>query len=276
MKKTILLSLILVLIATICMLTACNNSATPISRAWANNEVIAYDVYDTAIGEVRVKVGEAKFTTTSNLTDADKAISADANAKVTVEGKKTDVCEYKTVFYAKTQTVLCYEKNFTDLKNEKNNYVLKAKHDGKKYSYEITYPNDESKNKSGDLKVGASGYTDEEYIYFYIRCYDLSNVPSSITVADPFSDEVIKLASKVTSTKAAVAVGTDFFGSDTLECTQVAITRTETPIGAPMYAYYYQSETSYGDYSIIKSNKIPVQITENNLTYILKEFSATK
>ena len=70
MKKTILLSLILVLIATICMLTACNNSATPISRAWANNEVIAYDIYDTAIGEVRVKVGEAKFTTTSNLTDA--------------------------------------------------------------------------------------------------------------------------------------------------------------------------------------------------------------
>ena len=128
-------------------------------------------------------------------------------------------------------------------------------------------------SESGKLNVGASGYTDNEFLYFFIRCYDLSSsAPSSINVADPFSDSVVKLSCSIAAQNAVVNTETSL---NATACYKVNVSRTQTPIGGGLSVYYLPktAELTFGQGSIIKSCGFPTRIEENNISFVLRDFS---
>lgn len=269
MKKFIV-SVLMIAVAVV--FVSCTGGGTTVDQSWARNESLSYSVYDSDKGGA--KVGDASFVTTTVLSDEDKAAESKADTKMTSTlriGESTRV----TVFYAKIYNVLSLTSKYTDGTDPKADYELTAHHDGKNYVYSLKYPNAPEKNKDGKLNVGKSGYTDAEFLYFYVRCYDISAVPSSIKIADPFTDTVTTVSCKATASNASVATESAL---GTVICNKVEINRSETPVGRGISIYYLPEtkEYTYGEGSMIKSVCFPTKIVENNISFVLNDFSASK
>ena len=253
-------------------LAACSGGGTTIDQSWAANETLEYNITDSDKGNA--VVGNASFVTTTKLSEEDKTASPDADTKMTATVKIGNITRV-TVYYAKIYKVLKLISTYTDTDNPENNYVLNAYHDDKNYVYKLEYPSAKNKNKEGKLNVGESGYSDGEFLYFYIRCHDISAVPSSIKVADPFTDTVTTLTCTAEANNASVATSTEL---GTVTCDKVNVNRADTPVGRGISVYFLPEtkDYTYGEGSMIKSVCFPTKIVENNLIFTLSNFSATK
>lgn len=269
MKKFIV-SILLIAVAAI--FVSCSGGGTTVDQSWAKNETLSYSVYDADKGGA--KVGDASFVTTTALSEDDKKVSSAADTKMTSTlniGATTKV----TVFYAKIYNVLKLSSKYTDGENSKNDYELNAEHDGKNYVYTLKYPNAPEKNKEGKLNVGTKGYTDAEFLYFYVRCFDINAVPSSVKVADPFTDTVTTLTCSATANNASIATESSL---GTVICNKVEINRKDSPVGRGISVYFLPEtkEYTFGEGSMIKSVSHPTKIVENNISFVLNGFSPTK
>jgi hypothetical protein len=272
MKKILLV--ILAAALSLLSLTACNSNTNTVDQSWADAETLTYSMYDSSVGSE--KIGGAVMSITTNLTEADKTACPDADTKLTADVTRTGVCLLSTVYYAKGYRVLTLTRTYTDLADDANSYILKATHSGKNYRYSLSYPGASQKNKSGSINVGSTGYTDNEFLYYYIRCYAIGSVPSSIKVADPFTDTAVKLTTSYKSDAATVTSDTDKLGS--VVCNSVSISKSSSPVGNGITVYYLPdtSTYSYGDHTVIKSVKFPVKIVENNISYVLGDFEVSR
>ena len=266
MKKIFIIALLLL---TCVFFAACSGNTTTADQTWASTETLSFSVYDTERGAGNVPVGEATFSTTTILTAEEKASGADTKvtAVVTVDTQTTT-----TIFYAKVYNVLSLKRTFVDTEDASANYILEGRHKDKNFIYETTYA--DNRKESGKIKVGSSNYTDFEFLYFYIRCYDPSSLPS-VTVPDLATGEAVALTCSRTAT--AVTVKTETELNTTGNCYEVAINRKSTPVGSPSYVYYLSDEAfSAGEGSMIKSTRLPVKIVENNVSFVLKDYNPKK
>ena len=279
MKKTVIL--IVLIVVTLGFSACMGGNTTTTNQSWAKSETMTFSISDSS--KNNTVIGDSRFVTKTNLTEEDKLDAGNnlkkyvtnANTKVTVNTTVTGEYDINTVYYANVYRLLASVRRYHNLTDNKKDYVITSYHEGKYYHYTISFPNDETvKDKTGKLKVGTSGYTEYEFLYFYIRCFDIGAVPSSIKVAEPFSNSVYTL-SCTAGEKTSVATQVQTLG--TVACNTVYINNSDTPVGRGITVCYLPDEApfnSYGDGSIIKSKKMPTKIIENNLVYTLSSFTA--
>ena len=277
MKKAVIsIVLIVFVLGAVFSLTGCSlsqSSGPTVDQCWADRETLAYSVYDSNKGGAKVGNATMSIITSRFFTEEEKEAHAGADTKMTsvvTVGSQTT----STEFYGKIYRTVSLKKEYVNADAPEQNYVLNARHEDKNYVYELTYPNAPEKNKTGKLNVGSTGYTDNEFLYYYIRCYDLSSTtPSSIKVADPFTDTVVTLNTLVRTTMDTVATEAPAIGS--VMCYYVNVCRSETPVGDVIIADFLPKtkEFTYGEGTIIKSSGFPTKIVENNLQYVLNGFS---
>lgn len=254
--KKILCVIVLAVIG--CVVLAGCSSGTTVAPAWADEEVLTYTVKDTTTGETK-----GSMTVTNIRRPEDKELNGKtysaADNKTIIEVTMGEVAT-KSVFLTEQYTVLASQKTRTEGEQVT---TTSAYHSGKYYYYSV----DGGEEKR--IKTGSAAYADSEYIYSYIRCYELPTTPSAITIADA--------ATGTTKTVTTTATGTKDLsvpypaGEKMTQCTVVAISLSDTPQGSPIYAYYTPDEDDYTvrGKSINPSKKFPVKIIENNLTYEL-------
>ena len=283
MKK---IAIIIFSVLSVVSLCACGSSSATAGQSWAHSEELLYEIYDDIQDDGNeandVSVGDARFVTKSSIANDEKtdlpenirSYASSADTKVTTNITINEKYDINTVYYSKVYRVLASVRRYHDVTDSSKDYVLTSYHEGKYYHYTLSYPNnDKIADKSGKLKVGSSGYTEYEFLYFYIRCNDVSSLQSSAKTVNPFTDSVYSL----TCQSAADASVTTKSSLGTVACNTVTINNSDTPVGKGITVYYLPDKSpynSYGDGSIIKSKKIPTKIVENNLTYTLKSFSA--
>ena len=285
MKRILTITaLVLLLCATVLSSAACmnRNAQITVDACWERYETLEYSMHDSDFIANPV-VGTLRIDLNSYLSDDDKVLSFDgenrtySSATVRINEKLERINDYRidTEILAYNYTVLATNKVFTDVKNGgKDSYSLFSYHDGKNYVYTIRYH--DGTEKSGKIAVGNSNYTDNEFLYYYVRCYDIGSVPSKTKVADPFADKAYTLACSNVGT---VKVGTEITNTDKkikgiVDCNKVSISFTSNPVGSSINVYYVPEEIEEGDYGL-KSRKFPAKIEENNVTFVLKDYSAS-
>ncbi len=284
MKKILTIAaLVLVVCATLFSLGACNNRNAQITvdSCWANYEILTYTVHDANLA-ANPAVGTLKVDLTSLLGAEDKVLAyngenrtySSANVRIREVLERTGEYKIETDILSEDYTVLATNKVYTDLKDNNNSYALNSYHDGKNYVYSIKYVGGEE--KSGKINVGNSNYTDNEFLYYYVRCFDIGSVPSKTKVADPFTDTEYTLAC---SSLGTVKVGTEITDTNkkicgAVDCNKVGISFTAKPIGGSIYAYYVPENIEVGDFGL-KSKKFPAKIEENNISFVLSDYSAS-
>lgn len=254
---------IIVTIALACMavllLAGCSGGETP-AAAWADSETLVYTVTDT---KSEATLGSMKMVTERN--PSDKTLNGKeytADGRVTIE-KKTDKVHSVIQILMNRYSVVATYVQFTDLTDEKNNYVLESYHSGKNYFYSL------NGGEQKKLKTGASGYTDSDFVYHYIRSYPLASPPSALKIADPFSDSVLGLScTYIGTSKLNVPYPT---GVKEVECSAIAVSLSEEPRGEAITVLYTPDSSDYyvQGLSISPSKKIPVKILEHDVTYTI-------
>ncbi len=277
MKKIIsVLAILAVACITIFSFTACNNNTITVNPCWANNEILTYTVYDNNVQNGAASVGSLRFTLKSDLlTDAEKQLSFNGNEKTyssaNVRLEETLIyvgkAEIHTTVLAKDYTVLATNKTYTDLVDATKSYTVQSYHDGKEYVYALTYSG--TATQEGTIKVGSSDYTDNEFLYYYIRCYSLSGVPSAINVADPLSGLNYKLTCGAKENAATIKTECDL-GS--VACNLVQVAYSEEPVGSPINIYYLPDSIVFESVGIKQSTKVAARIEENNIVYVLNGY----
>lgn len=276
---------ILTVLSVVC-LCACGSQTTTAGQSWADNEELLYEIYDDIQNDGNesndVSVGDARFVTKSITANEDKtdlpenirSYASSADAKVTTNITINDKYDINTVYYSKVYRVLASVRRYHDVTDNSKDYVLTSYHEGNYYHYTLSYPNnDKIPDKTGKLKVGSSGYTEHEFLYFYIRCYDVAALQASVKTVNPFTDSVYSLTCQSVADTSVTTKSS--LGS--VVCHTVNINNSDSPIGKGITVHYLPNKSpynSYGEGSIIKTKKIPTKIIENNLTYTLKSFSA--
>jgi hypothetical protein len=244
MKKIIPLILISILVAA--LLVACS-APEPFGAAWANSEKLTYSVTDgdTEIGTMTVHTVRAErtgniSTLTIELKDAEGATLM------------SSVSELNFVTPVKTQKAV----NFGDL-----NYSLSAEYSGRNFNYTL---NNKGAETSGRIRAG-NLVMDNQLLYTYLRGWDLEGGEArSASVVDPFAKTAEQLTARLSSGN--VNFNLPFDGSTAaVACVIIRISRTEAPIGVPIYVTYTKKDA----FSVFRSFRIPVRIVEENLTYTL-------
>ncbi len=287
MKK--FLTILAVVIAACAMLltfSSCNNRNTQITvdACWANSEQLTYNIYDNDRTPSPV-IGSLTIDLNADLKSEDKVLSyngedrtySSATVRIQESLKKDNDCEMAIEILTDDYTVLATNKVYTDLNTADGDgsYVLNSYHDGKNYVYTLKYA--DGTERSGKLNVGSSNYTDNEFLYYYVRCYDVGSVPSKTKIADPFEDKVYTLSC---SNAGTANVRTDCPAGDTkvggaVDCNKISISFASDPVGSSISAYYLPESTQFG-YYYLKSSKLPVKMVENNLAYVLSGYSIDK
>lgn len=265
MKKLLLVCVLLIVSVT---LASCTGSVATPTPAWAGIEVLNYGVEDingknlgTMTTTVRRKLSEGF----SNVLEGKEYNTADSRMDMKVT---TDLYEIDTTILAKGINTLAIKKVFVDKQNAENSYTLIGYHEGKRFNYSV----------DGDaikkLKVGAAGYAESEYLYMYLRCYGIDNVPATINIADIKNNTVTKVAT--TSKKQAKNFEAVPYpdGAKSVLCNMVTINLSDSPIGKGITVYYTPDEPAFNIDSFAKESptttkKIPVLIIENDISYRL-------
>lgn len=243
------------------VLTGCSSSST-VAPAWADREELVYNVTDTNTKETLGTMTVVNERRPEDKTLNGKTYDADGKTTVTVKMGETTI---NAVFLTSQYTVLASQKTRTEGENET---VTNAYHSGKYYYYSV------NGGEEKKLKTGNTGYTDSEYLYNYIRCYDLSSTsPSSVKIADADNGTV----KTVTTTRVSVSSAAVPYpaGEKSVDCYVVAVSLSDTPSGSAIYAWYTPDSDDYNlsGKSISPSKKFPVKIVENNITYTLTSMS---
>ncbi|NCA91631.1 hypothetical protein EOM82_00035 [bacterium] len=263
MKK--ILILILVAATLVFVLTGCNTAASP-TMAWADAEVLKYDITDSASKE---KLGT--MTITTQRTTLDNTLSGNtysSNTKTSIE-IETNAVKSNTVILSNAYTALALSKTYEDKLSADKNYTLEARQVGKNYVYSL---NGEAEKK---IKTG-SGYTFSEFVYQYIRCYPASSAPSSIKIADPLNGQVATVTAANSGAEERLTVP---YPDETKEinCSILTVSLSDSPVGKSIYVSFIPDKVEYEiqGLSMTPSKKIPAKIVENNLTYTLSYMRAS-
>ncbi len=260
MKKFIVV--IAIIAVSVLTLTACSGTVTP-AAAWADYETLVYDVLNAAdnakLGEMTIVTERSPADTTVN----GKEYSADG--KVTFTVKTADV-EMTSVMLFTRYSVNAAYKTYTDLKNSENSYTVESRHSGKYYYYSLNGAEEKR------LKVGTTGFTDSEFLYHYIRCYSPSSPPTTIKIADPLTDSVMKVSCSAIG-NGDVAV--PYPEVRNVSCTVISVSPADVPKGKSIQVYLTPDSSEYyvEGLSISSSKKIPVKIVEDGIIYSLTSVS---
>ena len=285
MKKILLVTVVVIAaLAMVLSLSACNsrNAKITVEPCWADSETLIYTIYDSN-NTVAPNVGTLTVELKANIGDDAKTLLygeeektySSASVRVRESLSKANVCQIETTILASDYTVLATNKVYTDLQNAADSYTLQSYHDGNNYVYRIVYG--DGREDSGKIKVGSSNYTDNEFLYYYVRCYKTDSVPSKTKIADPFGDKAVEVAC---SNGGTVSVPTDI--QDTtkkihgaVSCNKVTISLTDVPKGSGITVYYMtdSEENTDGNYGLM-SRKFPAKIVENNVSYVLNYYDA--
>ncbi len=249
----------IILVALVGAVLAGCSSAPTVSPAWGDDEILTYKITDTKTG---VTKGSMEIVTERR--PEDKTLSGkeyeSADGKTTVK-VTTDGYSVTVTFLTSQYTVLAEEKVITTAEGTK---TIVAYHSGKYAYYTV---NGEEKDR---LNVGSTGYTEAEYLYNYIRCFNQSATPTSIKIADYENGAVNTVSTAVVDAK-EISVPYPS-GAKMVKCNGVEITLNATPQGASIKAYYTpdDKDNTVGGSSIASSKKFPVVIIENDMTYVLE------
>lgn len=264
MKKILLIMLVCVL--ALFSFTACGGGEIPPGIAWANKEILTYQVKDKG-----QDIGELEIITQRISKDDDKYIDGklykDANHKITMT----------YAFQDQTLTVTSLMKGMRPLatlksvKTEEKEYVLSSYYSGKYYHYSLDQKGEKSSKR---IKVKGE-VVDNDIMYMYLRCFDISSgFVKMLNIPDPFNNDIQSLtARRIGSKKISVPFPDEEKEVDTVA---IQISRNTAPVGEPLFAYYTPEKDEYNIGSLASldnSKKFPVRIIENNLTYDLIKIS---
>lgn len=282
MKKFLIVTaLILVVCACFFSFAACTgrNTKITVDSCWANNETLEYSVHDGSKGG-NPTVGTLSVDLKASIADADKKLKygeeereySSATVRINEKLTETGVCEIETTILAYDYTVLATNKTYKDSKGNRV-YTLYSYHDGKNYVYTIDYA--DGRTEKGKINVGAA-YTDNEFLYYYVRCYEIGSLPSKTKIADPFSDSAFEISCSNMGTVKVATECTDKTIGGAVDCNKVSIGFSSRPKGSAIEVYYVTdvAEHEVGDYGL-KSRKFPAKIVENNISYVLKSYTAS-
>lgn len=270
MKKIALILIVLTVAVTALFgLTACGGTVEVPGTAWSDKEILTYDVFD---GDVKTgalvtyietlepgdyyltKVREEPFKVTAKVA---KGIRLTMSVK-DLEGKEI---MYSESLMNSSTAIASYKKT--------SDNEIRGYYDGKRYNYSVN---------GGEWKriKASSGFMDNELLYTAIRCHNLdTGYNGSFKVMNPLDNGSVNIsvttgttAKKFTVNYVNLEKGTE---SHEAELMAVRISKSETPIGSPIFVYYTKEDFKiYG--SVAKptpSYHIPVEIVENNITYKL-------
>lgn len=261
MKKLLLVCLLL--IALVSMASCTNNVATP-TAAWAGIEVLSYDVNDANgqnLGTMSTTIRRKTEGFSSSLEGKDYP-AADCRMEMLLDTTSYNIT---TTVLSKGLNTLAIKKIFVDKQNAENNYTAIGYREGKKLIYTLN-------GVEKKLTVGSSGYTDNEFLYMYLRCYAIQNVPSSISVADLAGGTVTKVSASATLSAKAIETIPYPDGAKSAICHKINISLSDSPIGKGIEVYYTPDEATYnvnGFTYNATTKKIPVLIVENDVSYVL-------
>ena len=288
MRKVLVVLVVAVLAVSAALFAvSCGGNVDVPGTVWANKEICEYGIYDSdnlPVGALiivteRLATGEQ----TLNATGAKVNITSSSarGTRVTMKASDRDGnvwLESESILNGFTPAA-----SYRKVSKDGENYTVTATYDGKNYRYRI---NDGEEKK---LRV-KSGFIDNELLYTVVRCYTIESAYSSeFTVVDPVAGTKEKVVDPVAGTKEKITAAT--FGEGdyqdpvevissgveaetkhSLSFTRLSFTRSDSPVGASMYADYTKidglkvlGEGSTGLYSV----RIPVQIVENDLVYKL-------
>lgn len=262
---------ILIVISSIliaCISVGCGGAAPTIDQSWASYEELKYEIRDSENN----KKGTATITTrTSDSSSApfdDSDPEAQTKTVVEVEfGTKKRVTEY----YAKIYDLRRIKSKTTDSSDPSNDYETNVRRDGKSLRYETKFASDPKRNVSGKLNIGKGKFAAGEFLYFFIRCHDISAMPASMKYASVSGPKPTVTELGCFPSGERETISTTVPGLETAECDIVSIGRTKSPRGASIDLYLLPREArySFGEGTIIKSQCIPIRIKEGNLVYDL-------
>ncbi len=288
MKKILLVTVVvLASLAMALSLSACSgrNAKITVEPCWADSETLIYTIHDND-NTVTSAVGTLTVQLSANIGDEKKKLVYNGEEKTYSSASvcvretllQENVCQIETTILASDYNVLATNKVYTDknLSDGDDSYTLESYHDGNNYVYRITYV-DGREGKSGKIKVGSSNYTDNEFLYYYVRCYKTDSVPSKTKIADPFSGKAVEVAcSNVGSTTVRTEIeDVNKKINGTVNCNKVNIRLADTPTGRGIEVYYLTDDeaNAAGTYGLM-SRKFPAKIVENNISYVLKDYEA--
>lgn len=277
MRKVLVVLVVAVLVVSAALFTAsCGGNVDVPGTVWANKEVCEYGIYNSdnlPVGALiivteRLSAGEQ----TLNATGAKVNITSSSARGTRVTMKASDLdgnvwLESESILNGFTPAA-----SYRKVSKDGENYTVTATYDGKNYRYRL---NDGEENK---IRV-KSGFIDNELLYTVVRCYTIESAYSSeFTVVDPVAGTKEKITAATFGEgdyKDPVEVlssGVEAETKHSLSFTRLSFTRSDSPVGASMYADYTKidglkvlGEGSTGLYSV----RIPVQIVENDLVYKL-------
>lgn len=277
MRKVLVVLVVAVLVVSAALFAAsCGGNVDVPGTVWANKEVCEYGIYNSdnlPVGALiivteRLSAGEQ----TLNATGAKVNITSSSarGTRVTMKASDRDGnvwLESESILNGFTP-VASYRK----VSKDGENYTVTATYDGKNYRYRI---NDGEEKK---LRV-KSGFIDNELLYTVVRCYTIeSSYSSEFTVVDPVAGTKEKITAATfgegdyRDPVEVISSGEEAETKHSLSFTRLSFTRSDSPVGASMYADYTKidglkvlGEGSTGLYSV----RIPVQIVENDLVYKL-------
>lgn len=277
MRKLLVVLVVAVLVVSAALFTAsCGGNVDVPGTVWANKEVCEYGIYNSdnlPVGALiivteRLSAGEQ----TLNATGAKVNITSSSarGTRVTMKASDRDGnvwLESESILNGFTPAA-----SYRKVSKDGENYTVTATYDGKNYRYRL---NDGEENK---IRV-KSGFIDNELLYTVVRCYTIESAYSSeFTVVDPVAGTKEKITAATFGEgdyKDPVEVlssGVEAETKHSLSFTRLSFTRSDSPVGASMYADYTKidglkvlGEGSTGLYSV----RIPVQIVENDLVYKL-------
>ncbi len=285
MKKILLVTVVVVAaLAMVLSLSACGSRTAKITvePCWADSETLIYTIHDSN-NTVTPAVGTLTVQLKANIGDEEKTLLyngeektySSASVRVRESLLQENVCKIETTVLAHDYNVLATNKVYTDLQNDANSYTLESYHDGSNYVYRIVRK--DGSVDSGKIKVGGSNYTDNEFLYYYVRCYKTDSVPAKTKIGDPFGDKPVEVSC---SNGGTVTVRTEITDvnkkiNGTVNCNKVSIRLTDTPTGRGIDVYYLTDEeaNTAGTYGLM-SRKFPAKIVENNISYVLNDYEA--
>lgn len=258
MKK--IAALIILIVIAVFALSACNEGTT-LSSCWADKETIVYDVkkYDAHIGTL---------TTVLERFPSDKTLAGETYSKASSK---------LTITYAgdgSTMSVTALLDNFAPLAVVKTytgtngNYTVESRYSGKYYNYKLTQNGSVTEDR---IKVSGA-YMDNELIYTYLRCDDISQLSTTLRIPSALTGNAQGLS---VQTKGKAEVTT---GAGTISCYEVLISKEDAPVGKSIKVFYAEAsednKVKGGLSSQYDSSKYPVRIEENDLVYVLKSITA--
>lgn len=262
MKKKIVILMVLAILSVF-VLSACANNENVPAAAWAGAEILTYDIKSgqgEALGTMVTEINRKQSNSFFNEIDGKKYDTADSSFIMRVN---TGEYEITTKIIAKSYTPLAIEKTFTNKLDDSESYTFNGYHDGNNFYYSL--------NGADKIKIKVkSTYAENDFLYSYIRCYDINSLPDSINLFNP-------LNKSVTTVTTANSGETKVFnvaypnGSKSVQCNKITVSLTDSPVGKPIDVYLTPDETDYNisSFSMDVSKRFPVYIAENDIVYEL-------